>query len=369
MSGQHKHGAMVAPTPADARDFMIEGPSGLLHCGYPQDRPLYESSKRRLTWPTGFEAIIYSAEDPDQIRGPNISVAWASEIGAWPRLKAAAAWSNLEFTLRIGETPQVFIDTTPRRGSPILKMIAEDPGTIVTTSSTYANKANLSGAFLEAITRKYEGTALGRQELLGLEIEEAEGALWRYAWIEAAQVDALSDDVATIAIGVDPSGSATGDEAGIVAAGTNSARDIGWIIKDVSGQLSPDQWAARAITLWDELDADAIVVERNFGGDMCRSTIEKQCALRGLTGNHRPRIIEVVASRGKRIRAEPVAMLYEQGRMRHMPGLDELEAEMTGWDATDGSPSPNRVDAVTWAVTHLMLGVSRKLERGSLLGI
>lgn len=350
MSGNHRNGAMVAPTPADARDFMIEGPSGLLHVGRPADRAHWEPSKRRLTWPSGFEAIVYSAEDPDQIRGPNASIAWASEVGAWPAHHAKDAWSNLELSLRIGERPRVVIDTTPRRSSPILKAIREDPGTIVTHSTTYANAANLSPAFVEAIKRKYEGTSLGRQELLGQEIEEIEGALWRYAMLH--QVPELPPEAALIAIGVDPSGGATGNEAGIVAAACDRARSRGWVIADHSGQLSPDQWASRAVSLWDELDADAIIVEKNFGGDMCRGTIEKMAALRG---GKRPRIIEVTASRGKRVRAEPIAMLYEQQRVEHLPGLDLLEAELCTWDATDGSVSPGRLDSMVWALTWLML--------------
>lgn len=349
--GKFAMGALVAPTPADARDFMVEGSSGLLNVGHPSERPIYESSKRKLTWPCGAEALVYSAEDPDQIRGPNVGTGWASEVGAWPRLKAEAAWSNLELCLRVGSDPRMVVDTTPRRGSKVLKAIVEDSGTVITTSSTYANAANLAPAFLEAIKRKYEGTALGRQELLGQDIEEAEGALWRYDMIQ--HVDTIPPEVALIAIGVDPSGSATGDEAGIVAVGTNKTRDRGWVIRDVSGKLSPDQWAARAVHLWEELDADAIVVERNFGGDMCRSTIEKQVEL---LGTKRPHIVEVTASRGKRIRAEPVAMLAEQGRMFHLPGLEVLEAELCGWDATDGSPSPGRMDGMCWAATYLMLG-------------
>ncbi len=343
---------MVAPTPADARDFMIEGPSGLLHVGRPFERALWEPSKRRLTWQTtGFEAIVYSAEDPDQIRGPNCSIAWASEVGAWAPLKAKHSWSNLELSLRIGDLPRVVIDTTPRRGSPILKEICDDSGTVVTTSTTYANAANLSPAFLEAIKRKYEGTALGRQELLGQDIEEAEGALWKYSMF--LSVERLPAEAALIAVGVDPSGGATGNEAGIVAAACSRARDRGWVVADRSGKLSPDQWAARAVALWEELDADAIVVERNFGGDMCRGVIEKMAALRG---GRRPKIIEVTASRGKRVRAEPVSALYEQGRIEHLPGLDLLEAELTGWDSTDGSPSPNRLDGMVWALSWLMLG-------------
>lgn len=379
---RYRRGAMVAPTPADARDFMIEGDSGLLHVGHPEDRPHYEPSKRRLTWPSGFEALVYSAEDPDQIRGPNVDTAWASEVGAWPRLKAEAAWDNLEFTLRIGPDPRVVVDTTPRRGSKLLQAIREDAGTVLTRSSTYANAANLSMQFLETVLRKYEGTAIGRQELEGLEIEEAEGALWRYAWIR--QTNAWPKDMALVAIGVDPSGSITGDETGIVAAGTDSKRQRGWALSDYSGKWSPDQWAYRAISLWAELDADAIVVERNFGGDMCRSTLEKQLQLARLApeesrfSDHvlavlkrrRPIIADVTASRGKRIRAEPVAMLYEQGaRMEHMAGLDQLEAEMTGWDATDGSPSPNRLDAFVWAVTYLMLGARGEFSAGKLLGV
>lgn len=339
--------ALVAPTAADARDVMVEGDSGILAIAGAGERPLYEPSKRRLTWPNGALATTYSADEPERLRGPQHDAAWADEIGAWRY--ATEAWDMLMLGLRLGTDPRVVATTTPRP-TPLVRMLLDAPTTAVTRASTYANAANLAPQFLEQIIRRYEGTRLGRQEIAGELLTDVPGALWQRDRIDALRV-VTAPDLTRVVVGVDPSGSSDGDEQGIVIAGVG-VDGHGYVLGDASCALSPEGWARRAVEAFRLHRGDRIVAEKNYGGDMVASTIR--------TVDPRVPVKLVTASRGKALRAEPVAALYEQGRVHHVGALPVLEDQLTNWapDGYDGSP--DRLDALVWALTELMLGPSRR---------
>lgn len=336
-----RHIALVAPTAADARDVMVEGPAGILAVSRPSELPHYESSKRRVTWPNGAVATLYSAEEPDRLRGPQHDTAWCDELAAWSRLDDA--WSMLQFGLRLG-VPQVLVTTTPRPVKVVRDLLA-DPRTRVVRGSTYDNSRNLAPSFLDEVRRKYEGTRLGRQELYAELLTDTPGALWTRALIDKATArDA--PELRRIVVAIDPSVAADGggDECGIVVAGIDYDGAL-WVIRDGSGNLSPSAWAARAVALCEEYKADAIVAEANNGGALVETTLRAFGA--------RGRVKLVHASRGKRSRAEPVSALYEQGKARHARGLATLEDELCTWSSSSGDPSPNRLDALVWAAFDL----------------
>lgn len=336
-----RHIALVAPTAADARDVMVEGPAGILSVARAAERPIYESSKRRVTWPNGAIATLYSAEEPDRLRGPQHDTAWCDELASWARLDDA--WSMLLFGLRLGD-PRALVTTTPRPVRVVRDLLA-DPRTVVVRGSTYDNSRNLAASFLSEIRRRYEGTRLGRQELYAELLEDTPGALWTRAMIDRAQA-ATVPELRRVVVAVDPSVAADGggDECGIVVAGVDFDGTL-WVLRDGSGRMSPSEWAARAVSLADEHQADSLVVEVNNGGALVSQTLRAAGA--------RVRIREVHAARGKRARAEPVAALYEQGRARHVPGLARLEDELCTWASAAGDPSPNRLDALVWAAFDL----------------
>lgn len=352
---------MVAPTAADVRDIMVEGPSGLLSVchagdvrsdGSPMGMPTYEPSKRRVVWPAcGAVAHLYSADEPNRLRGPNHEKVWADELAAWRFLRES--WDNLEFGLRIGAHPQVFISTTPKPVS-VLREILKDPKTVKTTGSTYSNQANLAASFLEHVLTKYRGTRTGRQELHGELLEEAEGALWNRAMIEAAQAMKVTEEPARVVVAIDPAASSkeTSDETGIVAAG----RMPGWpprgrVLADASGRMSPAKWGRRAVDLYHELGADRIVAEANQGGEMVQHVIQ--------TVDRNVPVRLVHASKGKKARAEPVSALYEQGRVSHAGSFPELEDQLVSWEPLSGMDSPDRLDALVWALTDLIVKSKR----------
>lgn len=338
--------ALVGRTAADTRDVMVEGDSGLLGL-YPEgERPIYESSKRRVTFRNGAIATLYSADEPNLLRGPQHDAAWADELAAWQR---PDAWDQLLFGLRLGASPRVVVATTPRPTPTIRGLVAQAPSgrVAVTRGSTYDNAANLAPTFLEEVRKRYEGTRLGRQELFAEVLDDTPGALWTRAQLDDLTGDP-PDDLRRIVVAVDPSVAADGggDEAGIVVAGV--ARDgTAWVLRDESANLSPDAWARRAVSLYREYGADRIVAEANQGGALVEHT------LRSVDRNASVRLVH--ASKGKRARAEPVAALYEQKRVRHARGLARLEDQQCTWAAASGDPSPNRVDALVWAVTDLVL--------------
>lgn len=335
--------ALVAETAADAREVMVEGNSGILRVAPPDFRPQYEPSKRRLTFPNGAIATTFAGEDPEQLRGPNHDLAWVDELAKFRYDQET--WDQLQFTMRLGTRPLTLITTTPRP-TKLIRELIKDPDTRVTTGSTYENSDNLAPAFLKAVEGRYAGTRLGRQELDAELLEDVEGALWTLAQIEALRVrPAELPPMKRVVVGVDPSGTATGDECGIVVAGLGHD-GLGYVLADFSLQASPAEWAARAVQAYHDHLADRIVAEANFGGDMVEITIRSV--------DRRVSYKKVTASRGKLVRAEPVAALYEQQKIRHAGAFPELENEMTNW--VPGEASPNRMDALVWALTELMLG-------------
>ena len=352
--------ALIAPTAADTRDTMVEGEAGILARAHPSERPLYEPSKRRLTFPGGAVATAFSAEEPERLRGPQHDTAWCDELCAWRQ--AQATWDMMMFGLRLGD-PRVCVTTTPRPIG-LLRSLLADPATRTTRGSTYDNAANLARRFLDTLKRKHEGTRLGRQELHAELLDDTPGALWTLRLFDANRVAAAPADLARCVVAVDPQAgeppegdedNAPGAETGIVAAGADS-RGEGYVLADRSGRLSPAEWGERAVLLHDELAADAIVGEVNNGGAMVRYVVESAAAKLHREGRRpTPRVVfrAVTASRGKATRAEPIAALNEQGRIHHVGALSALEDQCSTW--VPGQPSPDRMDARVWALTCLML--------------
>lgn len=342
-AGRARRIALVAETAADARDVMIEGESGLLACCPPRARPRYEPSKRRVTWPNGAVATSFSADDPDQLRGPQFDAAWADEVAKW---RYEAAWDNLMLGLRLGADPRCVATTTPRPRAWLARLIA-DPGTVVTGGRTRENAANLAPAFLDQILARYAGTRLGRQEIDGELLMEVPGALWSRALIEAARTRPMSAaDLARVVVAVDPAVTAGTDsaETGIVVAAVDADGRFR-VLEDLSGRLSPDLWARRAAEAFHRHRADAVVCEVNQGGDLVAATLR--------TVDPSLPVRSVRATRGKRLRAEPVAALYEQGRVSHDGAFPALEDQMAGYTGAPGEASPDRLDALVWALTDL----------------
>jgi phage terminase large subunit-like protein len=338
--------ALIGPTAADVRDVMVEGESGILSVAGPRNRPIYQVSKRRLVWNNGAIAMCYSADEPRRLRGPQHDLAWADEISSW-RL-GQAAWDNLLLGLRLGKRPRVVVTTTPKPIRLLRELIAS-PATRVTSGSTYANRDQLAATFISAIARRYEGTRLGRQEIHAELLEQADGALWSRAMIEAARVPAgAAAAPRRTVVAIDPAVTSgkRSDETGIIVA--SLGRDgLAYVLCDASGHFTADEWARRAVNLYAEYRADRIVGEVNNGGEMIEILLR--------TVNPNVAYKAVTASKGKQTRAEPVAALYEQHRVRHAGGFPALEDQMCNWEPGGGESSPDRVDALVWAITELML--------------
>lgn len=334
----------MAETAADARDVLIEGESGILATSPPWNRPKYEPSKRRLTWPNGAMASTFSGDEPDQLRGPQFDTAWVDELAKYKYPQTA--WDNLMFGLRLGMDPRAIVTTTPRP-IPIIKELLNDPDTVVTRGSLYENFENLAPSFVAKIKSRYEGTRLGRQEIEGEVLDDNPGALWkREAMIEQHRVT-QHPDLTRVAVAVDPQGSTVSGETGIVGAGMAMQGDTShfYTLEDASLSGTPEEWGRAAVTLYHKLKADVLVAERNYGGDMVESVIK--------TIDRTVNVKLVTASRGKQLRAEPVAAIYEQGRGHHVGTFPLLEDQMCEWEP--GLPSPDRLDALVWAGTELML--------------
>jgi phage terminase large subunit-like protein len=340
--------ALIAPTSSDCRDVIVEGESGILNVFPPRERPVYEPSKRRVTFHNGALGVLYSAEEPERLRGPQHHHALCDEIAVYPEPKAL--FDNLRFGLRLGANPRIVCCTTPRAGHKTLLEMTADPNTVVTRGSTFANRANLPASVLAEFERIYGGTRIGRQELEGQLLEEAEGALWRGAQIEALRVR-QAPELVRIVVAIDPSVTSgpESDEVGIIAAGLG-VDGHGYVLQDGSGRMSPDDWGQRSVVIFDRWDADKIVAESNNGGDLIVSLMR--------TVRPNVPIEKVHASRGKITRAEPVAALYEQSKAHHVGGFPELEQEMTNYVPGE-SRSPNRMDALVWAMSYLMLRPAR----------
>lgn len=339
--------ALVGETLADVRRVMIDGVSGLLAIHGEDERPELEVSKSQLVWPNGAIAQMFSAEDPDSLRGPQFDTAWCDELAKWRRPEET--WDMLQFGMRLGENPAIAVTTTPRP-LPLLKTIMADPATVITRAATVANAANLAPAFIAEMERRYAGTALGRQELLGEIVDEQSGSLWRRDWIERHRVKDCPE-LTSIVVAVDPPVTATAnsDACGIIVAGL-AADGRAYIAADRSLQgREPQVWARAAVRAYREFMADRVVAEVNQGGDLVIAIlrqIDEAVAVR-----------TVRATRGKWLRAEPVAALYAEGRIAHVGVHATLEEQMLafGADGLAKGRSPDRVDALVWALTDLMI--------------
>lgn len=347
--GTAKRIALVGRTAADVRDTMVEGESGLLSVFPPDQRPRYEPSKRRVTFHNGAVAVTYSADKPDLLRGPNHDLAWADELAAW---RYPDAWDQLMFGLRIGDSPRVVVTTTPRPIPLIRDLAARTDGSVkVTRGSTYDNVANLSPDFVEEMRRRYENSRLGRQELYAEIIDDMDGALWNREWLEECRVTSVPP-LRRIVVAVDPAVTATEEsaETGIVVAGVDE-HGRGYVLDDRSLRASPNEWASAAIAAYHTHHADTIVAEANQGGDLVKHLLG--------TVDRRVPVKLVRASRGKRTRAEPVAALYEQRNIHHVGMFAHLEDQLCSW-VPDLSNSPDRLDALVWALTELIVDGRRE---------
>ncbi|GJE60506.1 hypothetical protein MPOCJGCO_2618 [Methylobacterium trifolii] len=339
--------ALVGETFSDVRDVMIEGPSGLLALPERARRPAWVPTRRRLEWDNGAVALAFSAEEPDSLRGPQFGAAWCDEAAKWRHPEAA--FDMLQFGLRLGRNPRNLVTTTPRP-IPLIRRLLADPRTVVSRARTADNAEHLAPAFLEAVVGRYAGTRLGRQELDGELIADRPDALWTRDAIEAARLASPPDTLGRIVVAIDPpaSSGARSDACGIVAVGSSGER--AYVLADASlARASPQAWAGTALALYHRLQADALVVEVNQGGEMAAAVLH-QC-------DPAVPVTPVRATRGKFLRAEPVSLLYAQGRVHHVGALPALEDELCdfGPDGLSNGASPDRLDALVWAVTHLLL--------------
>lgn len=337
--------ALIAPTAQDARAVMVEGESGLLAIAAPEERLRYEPSNHRLTWRGGAIATLFSADEPERLRGPQFDAAWCDELAAW---RYEEAWHMLMFGLRLGAWPRVVVTTTPKPIRLIRKLL-QMPGCVVTRGRTQENAAHLAPSFLEAVERQYAGTRLGRQELEAELLDDPPSALWQRAAIETARVS-VAPSLRRAVVAIDPAGSTReeADETGIIVAALGHDAQF-YVLADLSGRYRPHEWALRAIAAFHAHQADRIVAEANLGGDMIEATlrtVEPAIAYKS-----------VHASRGKALRAEPIAALYEQGRVHHVGAFAALEDQMCAFtadfDRVAAGYSPDRLDALVWALTEL----------------
>lgn len=345
--------ALVAETQKDLEEVMVPR---LVKVSKPGNIPAVRYRPVRVVWPNGAQALGYNGTEPDQLRGPEFDTAWVDELAKYRY--ARQLWDMLQFTMRSGDDPRVMVTTTPRP-IPIIRELIKDDSTAVTRGSTFDNAGNLPASFLSKLRKDYAGTRLGRQELNAEVLDDLPGALWTRAMFDDHRVKD-APEMQRIVVAVDPSGSGgpedAGDAQGIVVAGLGMDGRA-YVLADHSCKLSPDGWGRRAVKAYHQFKADRIVAERNYGGAMVKHvihTVDKTVSYK-----------EVVASRGKVARAEPVAALYEQGRVSHVGGLPEVEDQccLIGPDGYIGEGSPDRADALVWALTELMLG--RKAESKS----
>lgn len=342
--------ALVGETMAEAIAIMVRGESGILSVHPEDERPTLRG--QQLHWPNGVEAMVMSASDPDRFRGPQFAAAWCDEVAKWPH--GEDAWDQLQFGLRLGDNPRQMATTTPRP-TRLIKRLLGDPLTAVTRMTTEENKEQLAPTFLNAVVARYRGTVLGRQELDGELIEDLPGALWQRQGFRRFEGGAVE----RIVVAVDPpvTGNAHSDACGIVVAGRVGEGAV--VIEDCTmQQVLPLDWARRAVAAYVAHEADAIVVEVNQGGDLVKQVIDQV--------DPNVPVREVRASRGKWMRAEPVAALYARGLVSHVPGLTALEDEMCafGADGKADGHSPDRVDALVWALTELLLNDMQPRIRG-----
>lgn len=374
--------ACVAPTKGDVRKIMVEGDSGLLNLCWKEDKtyrgikigyPEWSPTNNTLTWENGAKALFYSAEDPSRLRGPNHDAAWADEVASWNNQREV--WDMLKFTLRKGNGTKLMVTTTPRP-TKLIRELLDHPKSHVTMGSSYDNAANLDKDYLDDLRETYEGTRLGRQEIHAEYLGEADGALWNREILDSCLKDNIGSThedrvefaktLSRVIVSIDPaiSHNEESDLTGIIVAGVD-VNGKGYILEDHTGTYTPQGWAAKAVHLYNEFSADRIVAEKNQGGAMVRSTLTSE--------DETVPIRLVHASRGKFARAEPVSALYEQGKVFHAKGLDDLETQMVTWEPLGSIGSPDRLDAMVWAITDLMLkGTARptlKLVYGDAKGL
>ncbi|MEL6708388.1 MAG: terminase family protein [Pseudomonadota bacterium] len=350
--------ALLSSSLNEARSVMIEGESGLLACCAPERRPVFEPSLRRLRFPNGAQAQLYSAAEPESLRGPQHSHAWCDEVGKWPMSaeRAVRSWDNLLMGLRLGANPRALVTTTPRTVPLVERLMnqADNGSVALTRGSTYENAGNLPVRFLQAVESEYAGTQIGLQEIEGEYLRDISGALWSRSRLEAARETGALPDQARIVVAVDPPASADGDECGIVVAalGTDG---LARVLADCSlGPAPPGAWAKAVSRAAEQWNADRVVAEANQGGAMVESVLRAANATLPVKLVH--------AARGKVARAEPVAALYEAGRVRHCGTFARLEDQLcgllTGGEYAGPGRSPDRADALVWALSELMLGRS-----------
>lgn len=333
---------LIGATADDARDIMIDGESGILAICPKDERPKYISQKRRLEWPNGARSLIFTADEPERLRGKQHMKLWADELCAW---RYPEAWDQASLGLRLGDSPQAVVTTTPKP-TKHLKALLADSTTIATRGSTYDNQQNLAGAFLTKIVTKYEGTRLGRQELNAEILDDNPGALWKRSQIDALRIK-VAPALKRIVVAIDPAATKNpdSDETGIVVCGIDAIGE-GHVLADLSMRGTPEEWGRVAVMAYHDHKADLIIGETNNGGDMVESVIrsvEKNAPFKA-----------VHASRGKITRAEPISALYEQGKCHHVGSFPILEDQMCEYDAKTAKFSPDRMDALVWGFTELM---------------
>lgn len=352
-----KRFALVARTAADVRDVIVEGESGIINVTPPSERPLYEPSKRRLTWPNGNTATCFTADEPDSLRGPQFTHAWGDEVAAWRQTPDAAgmtAFDNLRVGTRLGANPKIMITTTPKRVPLLYQLMSEAEKTgrvVITRGSTMDNTGNLSKTYLDAILGVYEGTRLASQELYGEMLSDVEGALWTQELIDKGRDMQYPIGTPLRCIGVDPSVAENPrDECGIVVVASTGERDLykrqSWVLEDASIHGSPDVWANRVVQMARKWGCP-VVAEVNQGGALVRNAIN--------TIDPTVKVLEVHSKYGKALRAEPITLAYEQSRVHHVGYLGDLESQMCAWIPGEGK-SPDRVDALVHALTALQIG-------------
>lgn len=350
---------LIGATADDARDIMIEGESGILAICPADERPQYRKSERKLIWPNGCTSLVFTADEPERLRGKQHEKLWADELGAW---RYSESWDQAQFGLRLGRNPQAIVTTTPRP-TPTVRELMRHPGCVVTRGTTYDNRPNLPASFFDTIIRKYEGTRLGRQELNAEMLDDNPGALWKRVDIDSARI-VSAPSLRRVVTAIDPAVTSRedSDETGIITAGRGPAPD-GWkgatgphfyVLADDSCVESPDKWARTAIHRYHDSKSDRMIAETNNGGEMVELTlrnVDRNVSFRAVT-----------ASRGKAIRAEPIAALYEQGRVHHVGSFATLEDQLCDWNPLTSPYSPDRLDALVWALSDLSEGQTGLLD-------
>jgi len=344
-SGKYRSGGIVGPTIATTRNLMVDGPSGIIAVCPPWNKPRYHPTVHKIVWPNGAEVEVFSADEPDRLRGANLEFGWADEFGTWHN---SEPFDMFLLCVRIGNRPRILVTGTPKP-LPHVKALPKRPNVVVTKGSTYENKDNLAGHFLEQIRVQYEGTRLGRQELHGEVLDAVEGALWDQERMINRHRVTQFPTLSRIVVAVDPQAGAAGTT-GIVVAGISDDEPLphGYVLEDLTISGSPDEWGRAAVAGYHKWQANRIVYEKNQGGDMVAETLR--------TVDSAIPLKDVWASKGKQARAEPISALAEQGRIHHVGFFGELEGELCSWVPGERMPSPNRLDAMVWAFTDMMLG-------------